>query len=76
MSTNEPEGMTPDVPVSEGGEDGQEVGTVTPPAEAPVGPSEVPDTPAHDKTDQPAETKTEIKGRETEDYDDGEGSGS
>jgi hypothetical protein len=63
----EPQDLTPDVPVSEGGEEGQEAGTVTPPAETPAGPSEVPDTPAHDKTDQPAETVSEIHGRATDD---------
>jgi hypothetical protein len=62
-----PQDLTPDVPVSEAGEEGQEAGTVTPPAEPPAGPSEVPDTPAHDKTSEPAQTISEIHDRATED---------
>ena len=54
MSDVENSGAPEEVPVSPGGEEGQEVGTVTPPAADATSPSEIPDTPPHDKTDQPA----------------------
>lgn len=73
MTTVNPDEGPGQVPVSEGGVEGQEAGTVTPPAEDPAGPSEIPDTPAHVDTETPAQTKSEIHGRATEDVSDVQG---
>ena len=67
MSDTESTGAPEEVPVSPGGEEGQEVGTVTPPAEETEIPAEIPDTPAHDKTGEPAATGSEIHHRTTDD---------
>jgi hypothetical protein len=67
MTDVEGSGAENEVPVSPGGVEGQEVGTVTPPAEETETPAEIPHTPAHDKTGEPAQTVSEIHERATED---------
>jgi hypothetical protein len=67
MSDVEGSGAEEEVPVSPGGPEGQEAGTVTPPGEETDIPAEIPDTPPHDKTGEPAQTVSEIHERTTED---------
>lgn len=73
MSDTENTGAPEETPVSEGGVEGQEAGTVTPPAEETNIPAEIPDTPAHVDTETPAQTRSEIHGRATEDVSDVQG---